>query len=85
MKIFGYRKHLEEEVDYLRSQLAQKQRRIDELQEKLLEIAKPVVKPIQERKPAEKVRPIQPRGWDEVRAHRRANPAPEESDAIQGK
>ena len=34
--LFPYRQHMTEEIDYLRAQVAQKQRRIDEMQDTLL-------------------------------------------------
>jgi len=74
--LFPYRSHLEQEIEYLRQQLSQKQRRVDELQEKLVELLKPPAKIQFERKPDGKLVPIQPRGWDAVRAMRRLSPEP---------
>ena len=63
--LFPYRKLIREELDYLRAQLSQKQRRVDELQEALIEIAKP--KPIAARAP-EPVKPhAMTRGWEALR------------------
>jgi hypothetical protein len=79
--LFPYRALVAEELDYLRAQLAQKQRRIDELQDALIssKIAVPVERMRVERpsiKPA-------PRGIDEVRAFRRENP-PEQPKPEEG-
>ena len=78
-----HRIHLEEEIDYLRAQLSQKQRRNDELQEALIGIAKP--KPAIQREVKADAKPvaIQPRGIEAFRAQRRANP-PEETEAVKG-
>lgn len=64
--LFPLRRHLLEEIDYLRAQVAQKQRRIDELQDALL------TKPIASR--AESIPrgtppavPSKPLGWDAFR------------------
>lgn len=63
--LFPYRAHLEEEVDYLRAQLAQRQRRVDELQEALIESKTPPAKtPRSEPRP---LPPVKPRGWEEFR------------------
>jgi hypothetical protein len=78
-----HRIHLEEELDYLRAQLSQKQRRNDELQEALIGIAKPKPAIQREVKPDAKSVPIQPRGIEAFRAQRRANP-PEETEAVKG-
>jgi hypothetical protein len=86
--LFPYRAHLEAEIDWLKAQLAQKQRRMDELQDALIEIKKPSLKIQYERKPDGQMIPVQPRGWDAYRAFRRAHPEePEEGEqhAIQGK
>ena len=42
--IFPYRTHLEAEICWLQDQLAQKQRRCDELQEALVQIKQPSMK-----------------------------------------
>lgn len=81
--VFPYRAHLEAEIAYLRAQVAQQQRRADQLQELLqknLEIqAKPAK--IQMRQEANgKVFPVQPKGWDAVRTMRRLNPEPEPAE-----
>jgi hypothetical protein len=62
--LFPYRTHLEEEVDYLRAQLSQKQRRIDEMQEALIAVAKPAPP-----KPRPEIPPVAPvkRGWEAYR------------------
>ena len=81
-----HKQHLNEEIEYLRNQLAQRQRRIDELQEALIEAAKkPAMKIQYKQEPSGKLTPLQPRGWEEYRAQRRQDQAKEgESDAIQG-
>lgn len=66
--LFPLRRHLFEEVDYLRAQLAQKQRRIDELQDALL--AKPGVYRAESVPRGTKTVEPKPLGWD---AFRRAN------------
>lgn len=74
--LFPYRRHLEEEINYLRGQVAQKQRRIDELQEALIEHQKLAPKLLKER-----LTPIrtQPLGWDAYRENQRhIPPEPEE-------
>ena len=76
--IFPYRTHLEQEIVWLQDQLAQKQRRIDEMQEKLLDLPRAVPKVQYERKPDGKLVPVQPRGWEAFRAARRANPETED-------
>lgn len=84
--LFPYRAHLEAEIDYLRAQLAQKQRRIDALQESLIEISKPAPRVyLSKDDPKIQVR-VQPKGWDAVRADRKANPEPkEEPDGVSSK
>lgn len=79
--LFPMRVHLAEEIDYLRAQVAQKQRRIDELQEALIELKKPAPKVIMP--PVETKIVRQPLGIDAVRAARRVNP-PEQPEAIEG-
>jgi hypothetical protein len=80
--LFPMRTHLCEEIDYLRSQVAQKQRRIDELQEALIAIKQPAprVPPTVTESPKFRQQPL---GIDAVRAARRANP-PEEPEPVQG-
>lgn len=90
--LFPYRTHLEAEIVWLQEQLAQKQRRCDELQEALIGIKQPSMKIQYKRKPDGKLVPTQPRGWDSYRAWRREHPdeteetLPKEgeTDAIQG-
>jgi len=83
--IFPYRAHLEREIVWLKEQLAQKQRRVDELQEALIESAKrPAMKIQYKQEPDGKLTPVQPRGWDEYRAWRRANPETEEKENATG-
>lgn len=66
--LFPYRTHLEEEVVYLKGQLAQKQRRIDELQEQLVGLLKPAPKTPRSVPP---VPAIVAKGWDGYRASKR--------------
>jgi hypothetical protein len=81
--LFAYRAHLNAEIDYLKDQLAQRQRRIDELQESLIQIAqKPTMKVQYRQAPDGKLTPIQPRGWEELRKQRRENQEEENNDAI---
>jgi len=72
--IFGFRKHLEDEIEYLRGQLAQKQRRVDELQEALVAVAKPAPRVVFEKKPDGKLVKVQPKGWEEVKSYKRNHP-----------
>jgi hypothetical protein len=78
--LFPYRAHLEAEIEYLREQVAQKQRRIDILLDAVVKAAAP--KAVIPREPPAPIKSVQPRGWDEVRAARKANPV-EETDAVQ--
>lgn len=59
--LFPFRTKLLEDIDYLRAQLSQKQRRIDELQEALIAIAKPA--PLAPRSSPLPVAPLN-RGWE---------------------
>lgn len=80
--LFPYRSHLEAEIEYLRAQCAQKDRRIHELQEALAEIAKPAPKVYLQPETRTKIR-VQPKGWDAFRADRKMNP-PEEDYGVPG-
>jgi hypothetical protein len=84
--LFPYRAHLNAEIAWLKEQLAQRQRRIDELQESPIEVAsRPSMKVQYERKPDGKLALVQPRGWEEYRRQRRENPEEpeqENNDAI---
>lgn len=72
--LFPFRTHLLEEIDMLRAQLAQRNRRIDELQESLLLIVKPAPpRPIPTLRTPVNVKPV---GWDSVRASRPVPPLP---------
>jgi len=68
--LFPYRTHLELEVEYLRAQVAQKQRRVDEFQEMFAKISLRAVQP-RERGAAPVAPEVKPKGWDEYRARRR--------------
>jgi formiminotetrahydrofolate cyclodeaminase len=74
MVLFPYRAHLEHEIEYLQTQLAQSKRRVDELQEAIVNIAKPAQKVYFERKSDGKLVKVQPKGWEEVKRYRRENP-----------
>jgi hypothetical protein len=68
------RSHLEREVEYLRAQLAQRQRRVDELQESLIESLiesknPPLRGPRPEPPPLLQTKPV---GWEAFRASRKA-------------
>lgn len=65
---FPYRNHLENEVAYLRDQVAQKQRRIDEMREWQHEFLSRAFER-RNHKPPERV-DVKPRGWEQ---YRRAN------------
>lgn len=80
--LFPYRQHLNEEIDYLREQLAQKQRRIDVMQDALVSISLPSKPSAPRDKPAP-LKALQPIGIEAVRAARRENP-PEPMDPIEG-
>jgi hypothetical protein len=58
--IFPYRYHLEQEIEYLKGQLAQEKRRIVELQDKIVLAA--LRQQIQRPAPAP-VEPVKPRDW----------------------
>lgn len=77
--IFPYRTHLENEIEYLKAQLAQKQRRIDEMMDAINRVALKKAEPV-ERKQAKAVIPVQPKGWDAYRASRRLDGDTEETE-----
>jgi hypothetical protein len=82
--LFPARTHLYEEIDYLRAQVAQKQRRIDELQDEIIELKRPEPKVVATQAPDGKVTiPAQPRGIEAFKANRRNNP-PDEPEAVKG-
>lgn len=85
--LFPYRTHLEAEIEYLKTLLAQRTRRCDELQEALFKASeRSTAKIIYKQDETGKMTRVQPKGWDEYRAYRRENPEAEEnSDAVQGK
>jgi len=66
-----------EQTDYLRAQLAQKQRRIDELQEALIGVKTPPAPRVIRKKDSNPWGNVVPLGWDAFREHRRSFPAPE--------
>lgn len=78
--LFPYRTHLEDEVadlklrheqevTYLRSLIAQHQRRVDELQEAMIEAKNPPPRPRPEPPPILQTKPV---GWEAFRASRKA-------------
>ena len=76
-----YRTHLEREVEYLRGQLAQRQRRVDELQDVLAVIATP--RPVAPKSTVNVTIPAgKPRGWEQYRAVRKAEAEKEDTDAF---
>lgn len=77
--LFPYRTHLEDEIEFLRAQLAQQARRYDELQAMLLQPKPAATAP---RAPAPIVMP-KPMGWDAYRASRRAEYRAEEDLAAE--
>ena len=78
-----HRLHLEDEIAWLKAQLAQTTKRNHDLEDALIDIKRPVPKVQYERKPDGKLVPVQPRGWMEYRAHRAANPQ-DEPEAVEG-
>ena len=79
--LFPYRTHLEEEIEYLKSQLAQRDRQIHALQDILANRLKPVVEARVPKEAGGKIPSVTPKGWDAYRAARRANPDPEPEPA----
>lgn len=81
--LFPYRTHLLAEIDYLKAQLAQAQRRADILQEALVKAAEKPAMRVQYKQDKEtgKITPVQPRGWEEYRASQRIIPRTEEENA----
>lgn len=78
--LFPYRAHLESEIEYLRTQLAQRDRRLVELENRLIE-AKPGIPVFREPKPV----PInKPRGWEEYRRQRGQRSEEAGEEASQG-
>ena len=79
--LFPLRTHLESEIEYLRGQVAQRQRQVDVLTDALVVVATPAPKVQFERKSDGKLIPVQPRGWDAWRAARRSEEAKAFEDA----
>ncbi len=75
--LFPYRAHLNREIEYLRTQLAQERRRLDILIEKSGQPK--VVERIPPMKPL--VGKSVPKGWDATRFDERAKEVPARSDA----
>jgi hypothetical protein len=65
--LFPYRTHLEQEIVYLKEQLAQSQRRGDTLQYELTSMKKTTVLV----RSKTDVTPVVPKGWDATRAYER--------------
>lgn len=63
--LFPYRTHLEDEVKYLREQLAQKQRRIDEMRDWQQRFVGALTKRTEKKPPA--LVPVRPHGWEQAR------------------
>lgn len=80
--LFPYRTHLEAEIEYLHQQLAQHQRRRDELEAVLVDIAKPQPKVQFERQKDGKLVKVQPRGWDAFRAYQRSQTSQVQSEDL---
>ena len=85
--LFPLRTHLIDEIEYLRGQVAQRQRQVDVLTDALVMAKIPVPKVQFEREPSGKLIPVQPRGWDAFRAVRRvereANPEEEQASGTE--
>ena len=62
--IFPYRTHLEAEVEYLRAQLSQRQRRIDELIDAINKVA---LRPKEVKVPPPAPLPTKPKDWNSFR------------------
>ena len=79
--LFPLRTHLIDEIEYLRGQVAQRQRQVDVLTDALVMAKIPVPKVQFERESSGKLIPVQPRGWDAWRAARRSEEAKAFEDA----
>lgn len=73
--LFPYRTHLEAEVEYLRAQLAQKQRRIDEGDQRWKDFTALNRKEPRGTPPG--LHPVKARGWDAYRAQQKEEPIDE--------
>lgn len=80
--LFPYRTHLEREVEYLRAQVAQQRRRLDEVENAMLEVIRELGKKEPRKDVAKPVVTIKARGWEAYRAQ--AKKEMEESNEIQG-
>ena len=89
--LFSYRTHMESEIEYLRGQIAQKERRIDEMQQTLIsnvrymqdkaksELRRRIENSVENTKTS-LIPPVQPHGWDQVRATLRLQPQEKPED-----
>lgn len=68
--LFPYRAFLESEIEYLKTILAQRDRRIVELEDRLCD--RPIMQPAQSRGPVTYMGSLAPvRGWDDYRSRKR--------------
>jgi hypothetical protein len=70
--LFPYRTHLEREVEYLRAQVAQQRRRLDEIEGGMLELMRGLGRKEPRREPAKPIA-IKARGWEAYKAQQRTN------------
>jgi hypothetical protein len=82
--LLPYRAHLEDEVDYLRGQVAQKQRRIDEMQATINTFTLGLVKKTAERREPVSIPNNKPRGWDDYRRTRKHDSEASEDGSQEG-
>jgi hypothetical protein len=76
--LFPYRSHLEEEIVYLRGQMAQRDRRLQVLEDALTEITRPQPKAPKE---APQTAVFSQRGWDGYRTKRKIHGREEDVSA----
>jgi hypothetical protein len=81
--LLPYRTHLEREVEYLRAQVAQQRRRLDEVENAMLEVIRELGKKEPRKDVAKPVVTIKARGWEAYRAQVKQQNL-EEEDEIQG-
>ncbi len=74
--IFPLRSHMEQEIEFLKSQLAQERRRVDVLQEGLISAKRPSV-PVSPARVNPNIKP-KPVGWEATRAEMRNESRDEE-------
>jgi hypothetical protein len=73
--LFPFRAHLEREIDFLKAQLAQERRRVDQLQAGLIDAKRPTVQMV--RPIVSNVAKPVPKGWDATRMELRDERAKE--------